>query len=265
MTNNTKITSRRNRDAPEAQVGATSTERNTRNEVPSSPLDNAISNNSMDIDSISVTPGDATSLSDIASNLSSTSISDDSTIKIINCNGNTKYQEVLLEDINTLKYKIAIAAIELARIHGISAKGNGDVYKRYANLKGQFKEADKGYALLFKEVTKPWESSIVPVDMLLFQWKGLTFNNKQVVFPAPTACINQFENVLRSYNLDIEANWQRLLPKQLAIGTKAWLKLYQKNHDKATWEEVRNAIKEKYGVSDTTLKTVQSIGSLAYT
>ncbi|KAI8995049.1 hypothetical protein BDB01DRAFT_710785, partial [Pilobolus umbonatus] len=100
----------------------------------------------------------------------------------------------------------------------------------------------------------PGESSVVPVDMPLFQWKGLTFNNKQVVFPTPSACINQFENVLRSYNLDIEANWRRLLPKQLAIGTNACLKLYLKDHEKASWEQVKKAIKEKYRVSDTTLK-----------
>ncbi|KAI8968810.1 hypothetical protein BDB01DRAFT_856135 [Pilobolus umbonatus] len=155
MTNNTKISSRRNRNAPEAQVSATSTERSIRNEAPSTSSDVTISNNSMDVDCVSVTPGDAISLSEIASNLSSTSISDDSTIGIPNCDGNTNYQEVLLKDINNLKHKISIAAIELARIPDISTKGNEDLYKRYANLKRQFKEANEGYALLFKEITKP--------------------------------------------------------------------------------------------------------------
>ncbi|KAI7899975.1 uncharacterized protein BX663DRAFT_413217, partial [Cokeromyces recurvatus] len=63
---------------------------------------------------------------------------------------------------------------------------------------------------------------ITPVDLPFFQWKGYVRDSSKPIFPTVDICLQNFEKVLRTYSLDLDKNWFRLMPMCLSGEQKMW-------------------------------------------
>ena len=96
--------------------------------------------------------------------------------------------------------------------------------------------------------------TIVPRDMPLFQWEGQVFNRSRQVFADIKACIQNFEDIMISHCLSIDANYLRLLPTLLSPTARIWFDDFVTTFRSTTaalptWSDFSIAIIARYGVN----------------
>ncbi|GAA5796304.1 hypothetical protein HPULCUR_001674 [Helicostylum pulchrum] len=102
-------------------------------------------------------------------------------------------------------------------------------------------------------VHRPSVHAVVPVQLPYFQWTGHVYDSTRTVFPTLKACVNKFEDVLNTYQLDFNDHWCRLLPLCLSFdclfGKCAWLAEFTSEFPEATWSDFRVALNNQYGIT----------------
>ncbi|KAL0582279.1 hypothetical protein ABG067_007868, partial [Albugo candida] len=105
-------------------------------------------------------------------------------------------------------------------------------------------------------VKTPRTSSVVPRGLAAFQWDGQVVDRSLgQVFTDVKLCIQHFQDVMNSYNLDLDSNFLRVLilpPLLHSYSMRAWYgdflttfkEKYQRN---PTWNEFTTAIIDRYG------------------
>lgn len=98
------------------------------------------------------------------------------------------------------------------------------------------------------------QSNVVPPNLPLFQWEGHCFNSKAPIFVDVTACLQKFEDVMFSHNLDYDTNFKRLVPACLSTSQRTWYEQYlaslgETRLTSVTWVMFKLAITDHYGLT----------------
>ena len=96
--------------------------------------------------------------------------------------------------------------------------------------------------------------SVVPSNLPLFQWEGHVFNAKAPIYVDVTACLQKFEDVMFSHNLNYDTNFKRLIPACLSTSQRTWYDQYlsslgELRFQTLTWSMFKTAITEHYGLT----------------
>ncbi|OAD08490.1 hypothetical protein MUCCIDRAFT_105456 [Mucor lusitanicus CBS 277.49] len=126
------------------------------------------------------------------------------------------------------------------------------------SLKRQLIMAKDNYALLFGDVTEPslaavnsTANKLVPSDTPYIQWKGHRFNGKKYTFLTMDACFSQFQDVLESRGIEIEANWKQIIkPKMSTTGMASCTCELIAKYPAITWGQFKSSLKAKYSSSE---------------
>ncbi|GAA5802206.1 hypothetical protein HPULCUR_007668 [Helicostylum pulchrum] len=97
-------------------------------------------------------------------------------------------------------------------------------------------------------------SNVVPRNLPLFQWENQVSVPGAPVFVDVNTCIMNFTDVMISHNLDLDANYLRVLPPLLAGTIRLWFedfvtqfrKLYQQD---PSWIQFSTAMQDRYGLN----------------
>ncbi|KAG2213212.1 hypothetical protein INT45_001555 [Circinella minor] len=92
--------------------------------------------------------------------------------------------------------------------------------------------------------------TIVPTDLPLLQWTGNVYDVSKSVFSSIHECLDRFEDILESYNQDINVNWCRLLPRMLSPDQRSWFIDHLKPHAALDWLFACKTLINKYGIQD---------------
>ncbi|CEP16520.1 hypothetical protein [Parasitella parasitica] len=100
------------------------------------------------------------------------------------------------------------------------------------------------------------QSFVVPRNLPLFQWENQAIDEKLgLVFTDNVKmCLQNFEDVMVSSNLDLDTNYWRVVPPLLAQSIRIWYTGYMEQFKKTkqrlpTWTEFLYAIIERYGIN----------------
>ncbi|KAG2189534.1 hypothetical protein INT46_009679, partial [Mucor plumbeus] len=160
-----------------------------------------------------------------------------------------EHQVKLLNEIKQLR-------VQLYRATALSIKhiDNGVLASKASALKRQLKLVKENYDLLFDESNSKnavmGESSLVPSDTPFMQWKGHKFNTKKFIFQSMDACLTQFEDVLESRSIDVEANWKRIIKPKMSTGMADWTRKLIEQYPSISWGQFKLKLKAKYSVSE---------------
>ncbi|KAL9536918.1 hypothetical protein MBANPS3_012253 [Mucor bainieri] len=88
---------------------------------------------------------------------------------------------------------------------------NTEEAKRLTAVAMNLEKAEKAFKLLFGQ-----ETTLVPAETPLFQWRGHVFNKHKPNFKSVEDCLDQFERVLFSHSMSLEDNWRRIVPARLS-------------------------------------------------
>ncbi|KAG2208999.1 hypothetical protein INT47_011139 [Mucor saturninus] len=110
-------------------------------------------------------------------------------------------------------------------------------------------EATAGDTILASKI-----SSVVPRNLPKFCWEGHNHVEGAPVFIDIKTCLRNFTDVLRSYNIDFDANYLRIMPPQLSDPARGWFEDYLTTFRKVkqadpTWHEFVVAFQERYGLN----------------
>ncbi|KAG2215661.1 hypothetical protein INT45_002764, partial [Circinella minor] len=84
-------------------------------------------------------------------------------------------------------------------------------------------------------VTTSTSRTIVPTDLPLLQWTGNVYDGSKSVFSSIHECLDRFEDIIESYNQDIDTNWCYLLPRMLSPEQRSWFIDHLKPHAALNW------------------------------
>ena len=160
-----------------------------------------------------------------------------------------EHQTKLLNEIKQLR-------IQLYKATSLSIKhiDNGTLASRASALRRQLKLVKENYDLLFDESTMKGtatgESSLVPSDTPFMQWKGHKFNTKKFIFQSIDACLTQFEDVLESRSISVEANWKRIIKPKMSTGMASWTRELIEKYPHISWGQFKSKLKAKYSPSE---------------
>ncbi|CEP10307.1 hypothetical protein, partial, partial [Parasitella parasitica] len=152
--------------------------------------------------------------------------------KPLNCNE----RMVLLNEIERLKLVVFDATVK-----GIGSPSGSVLANNVDEATRKLEAARKSFKLLFEENT------LVPVETPFFQWKGNVFNKRKPVFANVEACLYHFERVLEAHRLNVNENWQRLVPARLSSIMTKWYTQHIEGLGYMTWTDFKVAIISKYG------------------
>ena len=93
-------------------------------------------------------------------------------------------------------------------------------------------------------------NAIVPTDLPLLQWTGNVFDQSKVIFSSVQECLDRFEDIVESYDQDLNAVWCRLLPRMLSPNQRSWFVSHLKPQANLPWSFARKTIVGKYGIQD---------------
>ena len=160
-----------------------------------------------------------------------------------------EHQVKLLNEIKQLRVQLYNAtALSIKHID------NGILASKASALKRQLKLVKENYDLLFDESTMmgtaTGESSLVPSDTPFLQWKGHKFNTKKFIFQSIDACLTQFEDVLESRSISVEANWKRIIKPKMSTGMASWTRELIERYPSISWGQFKSKLKAKYSPSE---------------
>ncbi|KAK4519471.1 uncharacterized protein ATC70_009707 [Mucor velutinosus] len=163
------------------------------------------------------------------------------------------HQASMARDIKMLRRRL----FEATRL-SITMPEDGTLASNAGALKRQLIMAKENYDLLFDDTPMLSPSmaysnaanSIVPPDTPYIQWKGHKFNNKKFVYPTMDACLQQFQDVLESRGVSIEANWKRIIKPKMSTGMSAWTREIIQKYPEITWGQFKSKLKVKYSPSE---------------
>jgi hypothetical protein len=121
--------------------------------------------------------------------------------------------------------------------------------KRLTAVTLKLEKAEKAFKLLFGQ-----ETTLVPNETPLFQWRGHVFNKNKPIYQTIEDCLDQFERVLFSHRMSLEDNWRRLVPARLSTNMARWYAKQVANGQFASWTEFRTRASNKYGKSQGNIK-----------
>ena len=90
---------------------------------------------------------------------------------------------------------------------------------------------------------------IVPSQIPFFQWSGNVYDGTRTVYSTLKTVLNKFEDVLLTYQLNLDDHWRRLLPLGLSTEIRAWLSDFTTEQPNANWNSFKDAIIAQYGVT----------------
>ncbi|KAG2206572.1 hypothetical protein INT47_008589, partial [Mucor saturninus] len=98
------------------------------------------------------------------------------------------------------------------------------------------------------------KSSIVPVKLPMFCWEGHDNIPGEHIFEDIKTCLTRFTDVMNCHNLDLDANFLRLLPPQLTSNTRVWFEGYLSKFRSVfqmdpTWSQFSAAFQARYGLN----------------
>ena len=138
--------------------------------------------------------------------------------------------------------------VERLTVASVTTTDKEQFNKNHLELKAV--KAKLRYALDSQKLIRPTkENAIVPSSLPLIQWRGGPIQNENaIIFENVNAALCKFVAIIQSYGLNVNWHFKRLLPTCLNVRMNAWLSEYIKCHQNACWEDVKNAMIEKYGV-----------------
>ncbi|KAI7875071.1 uncharacterized protein EV154DRAFT_486803 [Mucor mucedo] len=91
--------------------------------------------------------------------------------------------------------------------------------------------------------------AFVPAGIpFLFQWKSHVLSTKRRVFKNIEACVEEFENIVATNDMNLDTNWARLLPGCLSEPMKKELQINHLDNKKyARWNQIRDTLIRAYG------------------
>ncbi|KAG2210722.1 hypothetical protein INT45_013566, partial [Circinella minor] len=97
-------------------------------------------------------------------------------------------------------------------------------------------------------------SSVVPAKLPMFCWEGHDNIPGEHIFEDIKTCLTRFTDVMNCHNLDLDANFLRLLPAQLTSNTRVWFEGYLSKFRSAyqtnpTWLQFSAAFQARYGLN----------------
>ncbi|KAJ8651227.1 hypothetical protein O0I10_013309, partial [Lichtheimia ornata] len=126
-------------------------------------------------------------------------------------------------------------------IHYESQKLSKDL-ETLKNIYKKMSKKDKGSS----HSTRP----VVPQDLPMLQWTGNVYDKTKLTFGSVEECLNRFEDVVRSYNQDMDEAWGRLLPRMLSPEQRSWYDDNLRPYVHLPWNFARKTLIKKYGIHD---------------
>ncbi|CEP12809.1 hypothetical protein [Parasitella parasitica] len=136
-----------------------------------------------------------------------------------------------------------------AVMQGITHDDTTEEAKRLTAVTLKLEKAEKAFKMLFGQ-----ETTLVPGETPLFQWKGHVFNKNKPIFRTVEDCLDQFERVLFAHQLSLEDNWRRLVPARLSTSMARWYAQYLSHSQFESWSRFRLEVSNKYGKSQHNIK-----------
>lgn len=123
--------------------------------------------------------------------------------------------------------------------------------KRFTAVSLKLEKAEKAFKMLFGQ-----ETTLVPNETPLFQWRGHIFNKNKPVYRTVEDCLDQFvERVLFAHRLlGLEENWRRLVPARLSTNMARWYAKCMAIGNFTSWRNFRIAVPNKYGRNQADIK-----------
>lgn len=110
------------------------------------------------------------------------------------------------------------------------------------NMYKKMSKKDKGSS----HSTRP----VVPQDLPMLQWTGNVYDKTKLTFGSVEECLNRFEDVVGSYNQDMDEAWGRLLPRMLSPEQRSWYDGNLRPYVHLPWNFARKTLIKKYGIHD---------------
>ncbi|KAJ8651495.1 hypothetical protein O0I10_012949 [Lichtheimia ornata] len=112
-------------------------------------------------------------------------------------------------------------------------------------LKSMYKKMNKK-----DKVSNHSTRPVVPQDLPTMQWTGNVHDKNKLVFGSVEQCLNRFEDVVGSYNQDMDEAWGRLLPRMLSPEQRSWYDDNLRPYVHLPWSFARKTLIKKYGIHD---------------
>ena len=146
--------------------------------------------------------------------------------------------------------------IQLYKATALSIKhiDNETLDPRASALRRQLKLVKENYELLSDESaiksTATSESSLVPSDTSFMQWKVHKFNIKKIIFQSIDACLTQFEDVLESREISVEANWKGTIKCKMPTCMASRICGLIEKYRNISWDQFKSKLMVKYSPSE---------------
>ncbi|CAM0138732.1 unnamed protein product, partial [Umbelopsis sp. WA50703] len=165
---------------------------------------------------------------------------------------------------NALQVSISLAQADIVSLSSMVSSSNGTVddlrnlrsklSRRVGDLEMLSKALKLIQATADNTLAAAKLSNVVPRNLPLFQWENQVSVPGAPVFVDINTCIMNFTDVMRSHNLDLDANYLRVLPPLLAGTIRLWFQdfltqfreLYQKD---PSWLQFSTTMQERYGLN----------------
>ncbi|KAG2193534.1 hypothetical protein INT47_009585 [Mucor saturninus] len=166
-----------------------------------------------------------------------------------------------IDDIKTAISIIRDEILDLTRYVGVAPENDPSLNNKRTRLNRRTQDLKlmKNCLEAMKDTVKDTiqvskRSSVVPVKLPMFCWEGHDNIPGEHIFEDIKTCLTRFTDVMNCHNLDLDANFLRLLPPQLTSNTRVWFEGYLTKFRTVfqvdpTWARFSAAFQARYGLN----------------